>query len=637
MNYIEKMLQDYCPNGVEWKELGEVAEIKNGFAFKSSLYSEYGIRVIRISDVQKGTLSDKDIKFYPLEKKDEVQNYLLAENDLVMSLTGNVGRVAMVPKDILPAGLNQRVACIRPRETTMVRYLFHFLGQSCFELEAMQNATGGGQKNLSTTWLAKYEIPIPPLKIQEEIVALLDKFTEYVTELTAELTDRQKQYSFYRDKLLSFEDEVYQVEWKTLGELFEFKNGLNKGKEFFGRGTPIVNYTDVYKNIRLTSAVVRGTVEASPEEQKRYNVRRGDVFFTRTSETKEEIGKTSVLLEDIDGGVFSGFVLRARPKTDSLLPEYCAHCFNSSSFRKEIVRYSTYTTRALTNGSTLAKLTIPLPPLPIQERIVQVLDNFDAVCNDLNIGLPKEIELRQKQYEYFREKLLTFTAEGVYPGQWTVDSEWGPSDLIRLLQWVFGTIRVELGAIATVQRGASPRPISSYLTGDKDGIPWIKIGDTLSNSKYITSAEQKISQVGAKKSRLLKKGDFILSNSMSYGRPYILQIDGAIHDGWASISDFEETINPDFLYQYLSSQRVQSYWDSKINSGSVSNLNSGIIKSLEINLPSLSTQKRIVAILDKFDELTNSISQGLPKEIKLRQKQYEYFRDTLLNFPNKYE
>ncbi|CYU57948.1 restriction endonuclease subunit S [Streptococcus suis] len=422
MNYIEKMLQDYCPNGVEWKELGEVAEIKNGFAFKSSLYSEDGIRVIRISDVQKGTLSDKDIKFYPLEKKDEVQNYLLAENDLVMSLTGNVGRVAMVPKDILPAGLNQRVACIRPRETTLVRYLFHFLGQSCFELEAMQNATGGGQKNLSTTWLAKYEIPIPPLKIQEEIVALLDKFTEYVTELTAELTDRQKQYSFYRDKLLSFEDEVYQVEWKTLGELFEFKNGLNKGKEFFGRGTPIVNYTDVYKNIRLTSAVVRGTVEASPEEQKRYNVRRGDVFFTRTSETKEEIGKTSVLLEDIDGGVFSGFVLRARPKTDSLLPEYCAHCFNSSSFRKEIVRYSTYTTRALTNGSTLAKLTIPLPPLPIQERIVQVLDNFDAVCNDLNIGLPKEIELRQKQYEYFREKLLTFTAEGVYPGQWTVDS-----------------------------------------------------------------------------------------------------------------------------------------------------------------------------------------------------------------------
>ncbi|HEM6392935.1 TPA: restriction endonuclease subunit S [Streptococcus suis] len=298
---------------------------------------------------------------------------------------------------------------------------------------------------------------------------------------------------------------------------------------------------------------------------------------------------------------------------------------------------ATNPTRPSLTQAILDKIPIPVPSLPIQQRIVQVLDNFDAVCNDLSIGLPKEIELRQKQYDYFREKLLTFTAEGVYPGQWTVDSERGPSDLIRLLQWVFGTIRVELGAVATVQRGASPRPISSYLTEDEDAIPWIKIGDTLSNSKYITSTEQKISQAGAKKSRLLKKGDFILSNSMSYGRPYILQIDGAIHDGWASISDFEETINPDFLYQYLLSQRVQSYWDSKINSGSVSNLNSGIIKSLEINLPSLSTQKRIVAILDKFDELTNSISQGLPKEIELRQKQYEYFRDTLLNFPNKYE
>ncbi|MGQ7447823.1 restriction endonuclease subunit S [Streptococcus suis] len=294
---------------------------------------------------------------------------------------------------------------------------------------------------------------------------------------------------------------------------------------------------------------------------------------------------------------------------------------------------ATNPTRPSLTQAILDKIPIPVPSLPIQQRIVQVLDNFDAVCNDLNIGLPKEIELRQKQYDYFREKLLTFTAEGVYTDS-TVQYR---QDLIRLLNWVFGPIRVELGAVATIQRGASPRPISSYLTEDKDAIPWIKIGDTLSNSKYITSTEQKISQAGAKKSRLLKKGDFILSNSMSYGRPYILKIDGAIHDGWASISDFEESINPDFLYQYLSSQRVQSYWESKINSGSVSNLNSGIIKSLEINLPSLSTQKRIVAILDKFDELTTSISQGLPKEIELRQKQYEYFRDTLLNFPNKYE
>lgn len=273
-----------------------------------------------------------------------------------------------------------------------------------------KTASGVTRYNVSKVRFKRVKIPKVPLKIQQEIVKILDKFTDYVTELT----DRQKQYTYYRDKLLSFEDEVYQVEWKTLGELFDFKNGLNKSKEFFGSGTPIVNYTDVYRNIKLTKDSLKGRVDVTDDEKFRYSVKRGDVFFTRTSETQEEIGKTSVLLEEISDGVFSGFVLRARPKTELLLPEYCAYCFASSEFRKAIVRYSTYTTRALTNGGTLSKLEIPVPSLQIQERIVQVLDNFDAVCNDLNIGLPKEIELRQKQYEYFRDKLLTFAAEGVY-------------------------------------------------------------------------------------------------------------------------------------------------------------------------------------------------------------------------------
>jgi len=120
---------------------------------------------------------------------------------------------------------------------------------------------------------------------------------------------------------------------------------------------------------------------------------------------------------------------------------------------------------------------------------------------------------------------------------------------------------------------------------------------------------------------------------MSYGRPYILNIDGAIHDGWASISDFEEKINSDYLYHYLSSKNVQNYWEIKINSSSVSNLNSDIIKTLQIPIPSLAEQARIVAILDKFDALTNSITEGLPREIALRQQQYAYYRDLLLSFP----
>lgn len=192
-----------------------------------------------------------------------------------------------------------------------------------------------------------------------------------------------------------------------------------------------------------------------------------------------------------------------------------------------------------------------------------------------------------------------------------------------------------LGDIAKVQRGASPRPIARYITDAEDGVPWIKIGDTSAGSKYVKKTKQKITAQGAKKSRILKKGDFIISNSMSFGRPYILQIDGAIHDGWASISAFEGSLNSDFLYHYLSSNIVQNYWLSKINSGSVSNLNADIIKTLEIPIPcpddakkSLEIQKEIVRILDAFTALTAELTA----ELSARKKQYNYYRDQLLTF-----
>ncbi|AWV71271.1 type I restriction modification DNA specificity domain protein [Leptospira borgpetersenii serovar Hardjo-bovis str. Sponselee] len=181
-----------------------------------------------------------------------------------------------------------------------------------------------------------------------------------------------------------------------------------------------------------------------------------------------------------------------------------------------------------------------------------------------------------------------------------------------------------LGEVAKILRGASPRPIAKFLTDDENSVPWIRIGDTSTSSKYVINTTQKITFEGAKNSRVLKKGDFIMSNSMSFGRPYILQIDGAIHDGWASISDFEDILYPDYLYYFLTSNSVQTYWTNKINSGSVSNLNLDIIKTLPIPIPSLHVQTEIVRILDAFTELTT--------ELTARKKQYSYYRDQLLSF-----
>ncbi len=164
-------------------------------------------------------------------------------------------------------------------------------------------------------------------------------------------------------------------------------------------------------------------------------------------------------------------------------------------------------------------------------------------------------------------------------------------------------------------------------------MPWIKIGDITEEGKYITATSKCITTIGAKKSRRIYPGDFVLSNSMSFGRPYISKIEGCIHDGWLAISGFNRTFIPDFLYHLLRSSTIQAEFSQRAGTGTIKNLNADIVKSIHVPIPPLDEQARIVAILDKFDALTNSISEGLPREIKLRQQQYEYYRDLLLSFP----
>jgi len=183
------------------------------------------------------------------------------------------------------------------------------------------------------------------------------------------------------------------------------------------------------------------------------------------------------------------------------------------------------------------------------------------------------------------------------------------------------------GESATILRGASPRPIKNFITTDVDGVNWIKIGDVGVGSKYVTQAKEKITRQGAQKSRSVKKGDFILSNSMSFGRPYILKIDGCIHDGWLAISDFSNVYNSDFLYHLLNSTTVQHEMAKKASfGGAVQNLNADIVKSLVLPVPPLEVQHEIVRILDNFTELTAELTA----ELAARKKQYEYYRNSLL-------
>lgn len=188
------------------------------------------------------------------------------------------------------------------------------------------------------------------------------------------------------------------------------------------------------------------------------------------------------------------------------------------------------------------------------------------------------------------------------------------------------------GEIATIVRGASPRPIKKYVTDQADGVNWIKIGDVKPGSKYITDVDEKITPEGAQKSRFVKEGDFILSNSMSFGRPYIMKTSGCIHDGWLSISNFSNYFIPDFLYYLLSSNKYQGIMKQKASfGGAVQNLNADIVRELPMPIVPLEVQQEIVRILDQFTQLTTELTAELNAELTARKQQYKYYRASIFN------
>ncbi|MBS8085574.1 restriction endonuclease subunit S [Streptococcus suis] len=400
MTKIEEMIAELCPNGVEWKELGEICKIETG-KLNANAAVENGIYPF----------------FTTAREISWINSFRWDAEALLIAGNANVGDVKYYSGKF--EAYQRTYVLTNFTNSINVRYLFHYVK---YQLKAHleRNTKKAAMSYIVLSTLKSFSIPIPPLKIQEEIVQILDKFTEYVTELTAELTaeltKRQKQYSFYRDKLLSFEDEVYQVEWKTLGEV-----GLPTENIFWkSQGEQCFSYIDLSsvdrdsKKITETTEITKYTAPSRAQKI----VKENDIIFGTTRPTLRRYAKIPL---EFDNQICStGFyVFRA---SDEVLPDYIYHIFGSNAFNNFVEENQSGASYPAISNSLVEQYKLPVPSKKVQSRIVQVLDNFDAVCNDLNIGLPKEIEQRQKQYEYFREKLLTFTAEGVYPGQWTVDS-----------------------------------------------------------------------------------------------------------------------------------------------------------------------------------------------------------------------
>ncbi|MFZ7275362.1 restriction endonuclease subunit S [Avibacterium avium] len=397
MNYLEKLLQG-AP--VEWKTLGEVCDFQNGFAFKSSLFKETGLPIIRITNVNGKTVDLSDLKYFDPNdyQKGNPLNYSIHKGDILVAMSGaTTGKLGYYNHE-KPAYLNQRVGKFIPNSSKLNnKYLYHFLLSKTEFLYTL--AGGGAQPNLSSTDIKeKIKIPIPPLPVQKEIARILDAFTAITSELTSELTLRQKQYQHYRDKLLTFGDEV---EWKTLGEV---------AKKISSGGTPKTDRAEYYG----------GSIPWLRTQEVNF----GEIWDTGVKITEEGLKNSSAKLIPKNcviiamyGATVGRVGINKIPLTtnqacanielDNTILNY-RYLFHYLSNRYEYIKSLGAGSQTNINAKIVKNLQIPIPPIEEQKRIAGILDKFHTLAHSLSEGLPKEIALRQKQYAYYRDLLLGF-------------------------------------------------------------------------------------------------------------------------------------------------------------------------------------------------------------------------------------
>ncbi|MCI9678187.1 MAG: restriction endonuclease subunit S [Oscillospiraceae bacterium] len=316
----------------------------------------------------------------------------------------------------------------------------------------------------------------------------------------------------------------------------------------------------------------------------------GDILISRLP---DPVGRACVVPDRMGKAITAVDCTIIRLNPEVIDSQFFINFTQSSKYFEQLQQFLTGTTRTRISRKNLEKIEIPIPSLNKQRETARVLDQVTTL-----------LHLRKQQLAKLDELVKARFVE--------MFSACTPKD--------------KLGNMVSVSRGASPRPISAYVTEDIDGVNWIKIGDVPENSLYIEHTKEKITLEGAKKSRYVYKGDFILSNSMSFGRPYILNIDGCVHDGWLIISDYLATFHPLYLYYAIRDFEVQSQFSEKVNGATVKNLNSDLVKSTLIKVPPMELQQQFSESVLKMEQTKLTIQQSLDKlELLKKSLMQEYF------------
>lgn len=390
MSKLQELIRELCPDGVEYKKLGDCIEIYTGIQFNKRDMSEVGTYPVLNGGMNPSGFTEK----YNEEK-----------DTITVSQGGaSAGYVNWMDCKFW-AGAHCFV--VKPNNDVLNnRYLYFLLKNS--EQILMQAKHGAGIPGLNRDKVKNLIMPVPPLEIQEEIVRILDRFAEYAAELQAELQARKEQYEYYRNKLLTFTKTerggVQSVTWMKMSEIGTFIRGKRFVRtDIINDGIPCIHYGDIYTYYGLYATQSKGRLRNELASKMRY-AQKNDVVIVAAGENKEDIGIGLAWIGDEPAAVHDAcFIFRS-----DLYPQYVSHYLRSDYYHKQIVKYVSEGKICSISAKGLGNAIIPIPPYEEQVRIATLLNKFDTLVGNLTEGLPAEIAAVQEQYEYYRNKLLSF-------------------------------------------------------------------------------------------------------------------------------------------------------------------------------------------------------------------------------------
>ena len=578
MSKLDELIKQYCPDGVEYKRLDSIVRIRNGRDYKAfpagdiPVYGSGGIMTY-------------------------INTYAYDKPSVLIPRKGSLGNILYVDNPFWTVDTMFYTEIdssqIKPR------YLYHILLNE--HLEEMNQA--GGVPSLTQSQLNSFGIPVPPILVQEEIVRILDSFTKLTAELTAELTARRAQYEYYRDKLLTFDDETAivkrikdmldqtcggpeKVEYKRLGDIGRVRmckrilkeQTTSTGVPFYKIGT-FGKEADAF----IPESLFNEYRATYPYPNK------GDVLISAAG----TIGR-AVIFDGEPSYFQDSNIVWLEHDESQVLNKFLFYFYQTAPWKA-----SEGGTISRLYNENIEKTVIPVPPISVQQEIVSVLDKFNTLTTDISTGLPAEISLRQKQYEHYRDRLLNFNGGG-----YTMNEE---------MNFIHVT---SLGGVAEVGTGSS------------------NTNEGLANGMYpffVRSQEVRYkNEYEFDETAIITSGD-----GVGVGKVFHY-VDGkyALHQRAYRIHVTYEKILPKFLFHYMRS-KFPGYIEAASFHSSVTSIRRPMLTGFPIPVLPLCEQEKIVNLLDRFEKYCGSLSEGLPAEIEARRKQYEYYRDKLLDFKEK--